>query len=155
MKGIGAVCTSATDLSRERFHQTQTYLRLYDLQIPHLDPTGREIWNFKLDAYRSLRFAGHSTHAAAKASHHTTAFLVVAAYTWQTEFSTHEKLFAATELLDFPDDGGGLGRVVDGADVGAEFGRVRVFGNGDGDLDVVGCAAPFELGFGLEVLSVD
>lgn len=44
---------------------------------------------------------------------------------------------------------------MDGADVCAEFGRVGVFGDGDGDLDVVGCAAAFELGFCLECVSVE
>ena len=36
------------------------------------------------------------------------------------------------------------------ADVGAETGRVGVFGDGDEDFDVVGCGAPFELCAGLE-----
>lgn len=34
-----------------------------------------------------------------------------------------------------------------GADVGAEARGVGVFGDGDGDLDVIGCAAAFKLGF--------
>jgi hypothetical protein len=36
---------------------------------------------------------------------------------------------------------------VDSADVCAEARGVRVLGDGDGNLDVVGCAAAFELGF--------
>jgi hypothetical protein len=52
-------------------------------------------------------------------------------------------------LLDLPNDCGFFGGVVHGADVGAEPGRVCVFGNGDNDFDVIGGAAAFELCFGL------
>jgi len=38
---------------------------------------------------------------------------------------------------------------VHGTDIGAETRGVCVFGNGDENLDVVGCAAALELGFGL------
>lgn len=43
---------------------------------------------------------------------------------------------------------------MDGSDVGPEAWRIGVFGHGDADFDVVGCAAAFELGFGLGGVSV-
>lgn len=41
-----------------------------------------------------------------------------------------------------------------GSDVCAEAGGVCVFGNGDEDLNVVGSATAFELGFGLFLLAI-
>ena len=76
--------------------------------------------------------------------------LIVALDGGEAELGAHEEFLAAAELLDFPDDGGLFGGVVHGSDVCAETGGVCVFGDGDDDFDVVGCAAAFELGFGLE-----
>ena len=75
--------------------------------------------------------------------------LVVAFDRGEAQLGAHEELLAAAELLDLPDDGAFLGRVVHAADVGAEARRVGVFGDGDEDLDVVGRGAAFELGAGL------
>jgi hypothetical protein len=131
-----------------------TYLRLDNLQIPHLYPTRRKIRNFKLYINRPLSLArAHTTHTAAKPTHHAAALFVVAADAGEAEFGAHEKFFAAAKLLDFPDYGGGFGRVVYGADVCAETGGVGVFGDGDGDLDVVGCGAAFELRSCLDFVS--
>lgn len=75
--------------------------------------------------------------------------LVVALDGRQAELGAHEELLAAAELLDLPDDGALLGRIVHRADVGAEAGGVGVLGDGHEDLDVVGCGAAFELRAGL------
>ena len=121
--------------------QEQTHLRLNNLEVPNLDSRCREVRNLELDADGSLGLsaASNTTHASAEPSHHSTSLLVVASHAGQTELGAHEELFAATELLDLPHDGACFGCVVHRADVGAEFGRVGVFGDGDGDLDVVGC----------------
>lgn len=117
----------------------RTHLRLNDLQISHLNTRRGKVRNFKLHADGSLGLSAtaDTTHAAAEASHHTTSLLVVAAHTWQAQLCTHEKLLAASELLDLPHDGARLGRVVHGTDVCAELGCVGVFGHGDRDLHVV------------------
>jgi hypothetical protein len=58
----------------------QTYLGLDDLEVPHLNTTGREIWNFKFDPDWSfcLTSPSDATHAASKASHHATSTLLIA-----------------------------------------------------------------------------
>ncbi len=76
--------------------------------------------------------------------------LVIAPDAGQTQLGAHEELLAAAELLDLPDDGALLGRVVNRADVGAEARRVGVVGDGNDNLDVVGGATALELGAGLE-----
>jgi hypothetical protein len=132
----------------------KTDLWLNNLQIPHLNSTRRKVRNFKLDINRPLSFtSAHTTHTASKPTHHAAALFVVAAYRRQPEFSAHEEFLAAAELLDFPDDGRGFGRVVDGADVCAEARRVGVFGDGNGDLHVVGCGAALELCSCLDIVS--
>lgn len=134
----------------------KAHLRLRNLQIPHLDPTRREIRNLKLHINRPLRLPQRtrSTHTTAKPTGHTTAALVVTLDGWKAQLGAHEELLPATELLDFPDYGGLFGGVVHGSDVCAEAGGVCVFGDGDEDFDVVGGAATFELGFGLCLLVV-
>lgn len=109
------------------------YLWLDDLEISHLNARGREVRNLELDADGTLRFAASAdtAHAATKATHHSATLLIVAANTRKTKLCAHEELLATAELLDFPYDGARFGRVVHRADVGAEFGRVGVFGNGD------------------------
>lgn len=139
---------------RRRRGRGEAHLRFSNLQIPHLDPTSREIRNLKLDVDRPLGLAVVcSAHAPSKATGHATAEFVVALDGGETQLGAHEELLAAAELLDFPDNGGLLGGVVHCADVGAEAGGVGVVGDGDNDFDVVGCAAAFELGFGLEAVS--
>lgn len=136
--------------------QGVAYLWLNDLQIPHLDARRSEVGNLKLDLDGSLSLARtrDSPHAAAEAAHHASSFVVVATDARQPELRAHQELLAAAELLDLPDDGGGFGRVVHGADVCAEAGRVGVVGDGDDDGDVVGGAAAFELGFCLRKMCV-
>lgn len=58
----------------------KTYLRFGDLQISHLDTTGREIGDLELDVDGPFRFAyaSGSAHATSKSTGHTTAALVVA-----------------------------------------------------------------------------
>lgn len=126
-----------------------TYLRLGNLQVPHLNTARREIGDLKLDVDGSLRLAdGPGTaHTTSKSTRHAAAGLVVALDGGETQLRAHQELLAAAELLDLPDDGGLLGGVVHCSDVGAEAGRVGVFGDGDEDLDVVGGAAAFELCF--------
>lgn len=57
-----------------------TYLRFGDLQISHLDATGREIGDLELDVDGPFRFAyaSGSAHAASEPTGHTAAALVVA-----------------------------------------------------------------------------
>lgn len=131
--------------------QIWTYLRLGNLQVPHLDATGREVGDLELDVDGSLGLAHRASaaHAAAEPTSHTTAVLVVALHGRQTQLRPHEELLATAELLDLPDDGRLLRRVVHSANVGTESGRVRVFGDGNQNLDVVGGTAAFELCFGL------
>ena len=58
----------------------EKYLGFSDLQVPHLDTTGREIGNFELDVDGPLRFsnASSTTHATSESTRHTTATLVIA-----------------------------------------------------------------------------
>lgn len=136
----------------ERKDGGRKYLWFRDLQIPYLDTTRCEIGDLEFDVDGPFRFAGSSaSHATSKATGHTAAVFVVALNGGQAELGAHEELLAAAELLDLPDDGGLFGGVVDGSDVGSETGRVGVFRHGDDDFDVVGRAATFELGLGLEV----
>lgn len=130
-----------------------TYLWLNDLQIPHLNATRGEIGNLKLDVDRPLAFtrARHATHASSEPTRHAAAVLVITLDAGQAKFRAHQELFGAAELLDLPDDGGLLRRIVHRANVGAEPRRVGVFGDGDKDLDVVRGAPAFELCFSLVV----
>ena len=109
------------------------YLWLDDLEISHLNARGREVRNLELDADGTLRFSASAdtAHAATKATHHSATLLIVAANTGKTELCAHEEFLATAELLDLPYDGACFGSVVHRADVGAEFGRVGVFGDGD------------------------
>lgn len=130
-----------------RRKRKRTHLGLYDLQIPHLNAARREIGYLELDADWSLALSSlRASHAAAEPTRHTTAMLVIALDRRQIQFGPHEELLAAAELLDLPHNGGFLRRVVHGSDVGAEAGRVGVFGDGDEDFDVVSRGAAFELG---------
>lgn len=90
------------------------YLGLNNLEISHLNARGREVRNLELDADGTLRLAASTdtAHAATKATHHSTALLIVAANTGKTELSAHEELLATTELLDLPHDGACFRRVV-------------------------------------------
>jgi hypothetical protein len=122
------------------------YLWLDDLQVPHLDTRCCEIRNLELDVDGSLSLASaNTTHASTESTHHTTTLLVVSSYRGKTQLGTHEELFTSTELLDLPYYRRCLGRVVHGTNVGAETRGVGVFGYGNGDLDVVGCAPPLKL----------
>lgn len=111
----------------------KTRLRLNNLEVPNLNTRRREIRNLELDADGSLGLstASNTTHATSEPTHHSTSLFVVASHAGQTELGTHQELFAATELLDLPHYRACFGRVVHRADVGAEFGRVGVFGDGD------------------------
>lgn len=71
--------------------------------------------------------------------------LIIPFHRRQAQFRPHEEFLAAAKLLNLPDDGRLLGRVVDGSDVGSETRRVSVFRYGHEDLDVVGRRPPFEL----------
>jgi len=126
-----------------------TYLRFNYFQIPHLDPTCREIRYLKLHTDRPLplRSTPNPAHTSTKPTRHPATVLIVTFYRGETQLGAHQELLGAAELLDLPDDGGLFGRVVHGADICAEPWRVGVFGNGDQDLDVVGCAAALELCF--------
>jgi len=128
-----------------------TYLRLGDLQVPHLDTTGGEVGDLELDIDGSLRLANGASaaHAAPKSTCHTPASLVISLDGRQTQLRPHKELLTAAELFNLPDDSGLFWGIVHGTDVGAEPGRVCVFGNGDDDFDVIGGAAAFELCFGL------
>lgn len=100
-----------------------TYLRFRDLQVPDLDTASSEVRDFEFDVDRPLCLAlPGSTHATSETTGHATTVLVVALYGRQTQLCAHEELLASAELLDLPDDGGLLGRVVHGSDVGAETG---------------------------------
>lgn len=116
-----------------------------------MDPTGREIGNLKLDADRALPLPplSRTAHASPEPARHAAPVLVIALDRGQAQLGAHEELLPAAELLDLPDDGALLGRVVHAADVGAEARGVGVFGYGDEDLDVVGRGAAFELCTGL------
>jgi hypothetical protein len=123
-----------------------THLRLYDLEIANLYPARREVRNLELDLDGSLGLAAaDAAHAAAEAAHHAAALVVVAPDGRQAELGAHEELLGAAELLDLPDDGRRLRRVVHGADVGPEAGRVGVVRDGDDDGDVVGRRPALEL----------
>ncbi len=138
--------------TRREIESGTTHLRLDYFQIPHLDPACREIGYLELDADRplpSLRSA-QPPHAAPEPAGHAAAVLVIALHGGQAQLGAHEEFLAPAELLDLPDYGGLLGGVVHGADVGAEARGVGVFGDGDEDLDVVGCGAAFELCAGLD-----
>ena len=76
--------------------------------------------------------------------------LVIAFDRGQPQLGAHQEFLATAKLLDLPDDGRLFRRIVHGADVGAEAGRVGVLGDGDQDLDVVGGGTAFELGAGLD-----
>lgn len=130
-----------------------TYLGFRDLEVAHLDTTGREIGDLKLDLDRplgTLSNSTHTAHAATETTSHATTVLVVAPHAREAQLGAHKELLVAAELLDLPDDGALLGGVVDGADVGAEAGRVGVVRHGDDDLDVVSGTAALELRLGLE-----
>jgi hypothetical protein len=128
-----------------------TYLRFDDLQVPNLYPTRSEIRNLKLDTDRPLSLsATYTAHASSKTAHHTASLLIVTSDRRQSKFRTHEELFAAAELLNLPNNGGSFGSVVHGADIGAEARSVSVLGDGDTDLDVVGCAPSLKLCFSLQ-----
>ena len=134
--------------------QNKAHLRFDDLEVAHLDPARGEIGYLEFDADRALALAssaqaGDPAHAAPEAARHAASVLVVAFDRGEAQLGAHEELLAAAELLDLPDDGAFLWRVVHAADVGAEARRVGVFGDGDEDLDVVGRGAAFELGAGL------
>lgn len=128
-----------------------THLWLNDLQVPHLDPTRREIWDLELDVDGTLALANLrcAAHAASKSTCHAPTVLVVALDGGQTELGTHEELLTATELLDFPNDGGFLRRVVNGPNVGPESRGVSVLWDRNKDLNIVGSAPALKLGFGL------
>lgn len=98
------------------------YLWLRNLQVSHLDSAGCEVRNLEFDIDRSLALAGLSctAHATAITASHATAVLVVALDGGQAELSAHQELFPAAELLDLPDDGRLLRRIVHCADVGTE-----------------------------------
>lgn len=130
----------------------QTYLGLNNLQIPHLNPRSGKVGNFEFDSNRSFAFATSpdSSHASSKPTHHASTTLFVALDRRKTEFGAHEEFFAAAELFDLPHNGRGFGGVVDGSDVCAKAGSVRVVGDGDGDFHVVCGGASFELCFGLK-----
>ena len=131
-----------------------THLGLDDLEVAHLDAAGGEVGDLELDLDGPARLGGRAAadaaHAAAEAPRHAAAELVVALDAGQAELGAHEEFAAAAELLDAPDDGALLGRVVHAADGGAEARRVGVLGHGHHDLDVVGGAAALELGARLE-----
>lgn len=138
-----------TAVGKRGKEKINTYLRLNDFKIAYLNPTSREVRDLKLDLNRPLALAtaGDAAHASAKATHHAATFVIVAANRRQAKFSAHQELFAATELLDFPDDGRSFRGIVDGTNVCAEAWGVGVVGDGDDDGDVVGSAAAFELRF--------
>lgn len=127
-----------------------TYLRFRDLQVPDLDTASSEVRDFEFDVDRPLCLAlPGSTHATSETTGHATTVLVVALYGRQPQLCAHEELLASAELLDLPDDGRLLGRVVHGSDVGAETGGVGVFRDWDEDFHIVGSAAALKLGLGL------
>jgi hypothetical protein len=111
--GIGAV-SSQYQYPSLVCKSVSAYLWLNNLEIPHLNARSREVGNLKLDADGTLRFAASAdtAHAATETTHHSTALLIVAAHTGQTELGAHEELLATTELLDLPYDGARFGRVV-------------------------------------------
>lgn len=124
------------------------YLGFSNLEISHLDTTGGEIWDLKLDLNRSLGTlsrTANTTHTSTKTTSHSTTMLIVTSYTRQAQLCTHQELLATSKLLDLPHNGALLGRVVHGADVGSETRAVGVVGDRDDDLDVVGGAASLEL----------
>lgn len=112
-----------------------------------MDPTGGKVRDFELDADRSFPFAPlRAPHASSEPTGHAAPVFVVPFDGWQAELGPHQELLAPPKLLDLPDDGRLFGRVVDGADVGAEARRIGVFGDGHEDLDVIRGGAAFELG---------
>lgn len=126
---------------------SSTNLRFYDLQVPHLDPTRREIRYFELHTDRPLALTSLSsaTHAASKPSSHAASVLIIPFYGRQAKLCAHEEFFTSAELLDLPYYGALLGRVMYAADIGAKAWGVSVFGDGHENFDVVGRGAAFEL----------
>ena len=104
-----------------------TYLGLNDLQIPHLYSRRGKVWNLELYLYRPLAFTRtDTTHGAAEAAHHASAFVVITTDRWKAKFGAHEELFTSTKLFDLPHNRCGLRSVVNGANVGSEAGRICV-----------------------------
>lgn len=66
---------------------------------------------------------------------------------WETELRSHEVLFAARELLDFPDESGFFGNVVNCADGCSEPGRIGIVWHRDVQFDIVGGRPALELSF--------
>src|SRR5271170_4524182 len=94
----------STDGNREQEHKINiTYLRLNNLQIPHLNPTRREIRNLELHTNRPLRaLPSNTSHTPTKSTSHTTAVLIITLHTGQSQLRTHQKLLVTTKLLNFP-----------------------------------------------------
>ena len=67
----------------------------------------------------------------------------------KTEMGAHQKLAAAGELLDRPDDGILLRGIPRSADARLELWRVGILGDRDDDLYVVCRGAALELALGL------
>lgn len=116
-----------------------------------MNATGGEIGDFELDVNGSLGLAQLScaTHAATKSSRHASPVLVISFDRGQAQLCPHEELLPPAELLDLPNDGRLLRCVVDGANISAEAGRVRVFWDRDQDFHIVSGATAFKLRFGL------
>ena len=82
-----------------------THFWFYDFEIPNLDAARGEIRYLKLDTDRSLPFSTlRTTHTSSKAPGHATPMLIISFNRRQAQFCPHEELFAATKLLDLPDD---------------------------------------------------
>lgn len=124
-----------------------TYLGLYDLEVPHLDTACGKVRNFEFDADGSLAFSSTlcPTHTSPKTPGHTPSVFIVSFDGRQTEFCSHKELLATTKLLDLPNNGWLLRRIVYRPDIGSETRRISVFGYWHKDLDVICCWASLEL----------
>jgi len=58
--------------------------------------------------------------------------------TGKTEFCSHQKFFSSSELLDFPDDGGFFGDIMDVSDRCAKPRSICIFRHRNNDFDVIG-----------------
>src|SRR3569833_126005 len=148
-------CLAGSGIGRGRGWRAgmAAYLWFRNLQIPNLDTASGEVRDLELDLdgpLSALARGADAAHAAAEASGHAAAVLVVAPDAREAQLGAHEELLEAAELLDLPDDGALLGSIVHAAYVGPEARRVGVVRHGHDDFDVVGGAAALELGPGLQ-----